>query len=85
MKRPAPTTIVRRTTPPHAPYQSKVVTPVPIRSTDELIPGAVDGQDVYWPVWLGFDLASQLDDEVVNRSVVRAGFEAPNLFEDLVS
>lgn len=60
------------------------MTPVPIRSTDELIPDAVHGQDVYGPVRLRLDLPSQLDDEVVDGPVVWAGFEAPNLFEDLV-
>jgi hypothetical protein len=79
MKRPTPTTIVSATTPPHRPYQRNVVTPVPIGSTDELIPDAVDRKDVHGAVGLGFDFAPQLDDEVVDRAVVRAGFETPDL------
>ena len=71
--------------PPHSPYQRKVVTPVPIQSTDELIPDAVDREDMHGAVGLGLDFAPQLDDEVVDGAVVRASFEAPDFFEDFVS
>src|SRR5438093_403617 len=55
------------------------------RSADELVAGAVHGEDVLRFVGRGLDLLPQLRDEVVDRPRRRRLLVAPDLVQDLLT
>src|SRR4051812_10313093 len=52
---------------------------------DQLVPGAVDRDDVSWFGGVLFDLLAQLDHEVVDAAGGRVAGDAPDLVQDLVA
>ena len=53
--------------------------------TNEFVAVTVDGQNVLWRIGLLLDLAAQLDDKIVNRTIRWPGAESPDLLEDLIA
>lgn len=58
---------------------------MPYALRHQLVPEAVDRQDVLRLVGELFDLLAELDDEVVDGAVGGVGFDAPDLVQDLLS
>src|SRR6185369_14610759 len=56
-----------------------------VSSADELVPGAVDGEDVLGFLGRSLDLLPQLRHEVVDRARRRRLLIAPDLVEDLLA